>query len=174
MPRLSRPLVALLISLAALVNGCAELDPYPVTYGERAAKLAPPEGNMARVFFYGDTTAWNGGRLDRLWHPRILIDGTPIATPNGRGIVFFVDREPGELRISVDNDVRHPGERPPEGYEGQELVLSLEASRRYYVRLVRHGADSFFAMAPEPHYLELKPIHEVRGAVEIARFRYRG
>jgi hypothetical protein len=161
---------ALTITLALALAACASGPPYR----DVAAHVPPPTEGKGRIFLYGDTVAWKGFRLDHLWHPAVLIDGKPVLTPSGREIVFFVDAEPGTHRISVDNDVRTHDEAPPEAYPGKEITLDVRADQRYYVKLIRHGEDNVFQLGPQQHYLELKPVHEILGEIEIGRFAYRG
>lgn len=155
---------ALTFALAACTSG--------PPYREVASSVPPLAEGKARIFLYGDTLAWKGVRLDHQWHPAILIDGHPIPTPSGREIVFFVDREPGTHRISVDNDVHEQDEAPPETYPGKEVTLDVEAGRPYYVKMIRHGEDTIFAIGPQQHYLQLKTVFKFLGEIEVGRFVY--
>ena len=161
-------LVGLLFTLA--LGACTSAPKYR---GVQSSVQAIPDG-QARIFFYGDTLAWKGFPLGQQWRPTLKLNGEAIPTVNGREVVFFVDQAPGEVEISVDNDIALTDQKPPENYEGQAISLQAKAGRNYYVRMVRHGPDRPVALEPQMHYLELKEVHHVRGEVEIGRSRYSG
>jgi hypothetical protein len=155
-----------------LVTGCTSWN-WPQLREVPGGVPAMP-GEQARIYFYGDTTAWKGLHGHRLWKPSVTVDGEPIPTPNGEEVVFFADRPPGTYVIGVDNDVTERDPAAPESYAGQQVEIDARAGQAYYVKLIRHGETTYFDLTLEPrqHYLELRPVNQVLGRVEIRRFRY--
>jgi hypothetical protein len=162
--------VALALSLAMFVAACTP----PPRLRDVASDLPQASSNQARIFFYGDSVAWKGLRIEPIWRPSITVNGDAIATANGREIVFFVDRSPGTYAIAVDNKAGADDTAPPADYQGSTLSLDVEAGRRYYVKMIRHGPDDIINLSIEPqqHYLQLKSVHQVLGEVEVGRFGY--
>lgn len=160
--------VILVLGVALSLAACANSP----RYRDVVQTVSTQPDGSGRIFFYGDSAAWKGHRLSRGWRPTIRVDGEAVATPNQREVVFFVDRPPGTYELSVDNDVRPTDLAPPDSYEGQMLSLEVSEGRQYYVKMIRHGADSIFEFGPQQHFLELKKIHPVRGEVEIGRHGY--
>lgn len=89
--------IVLLLSLAAVISGCATVPMAPQTHDELRKRFDPPSSGMAGVYVYRNSS------LGRALKKTLSLDGEVIGE-TANGVYFYQEVEPGSHVISTESE----------------------------------------------------------------------